>query len=146
MPLEELEKRIRVLEDIEEIKTMHREYVFWLINHQWEDMVECFTDDATAVIATNPPCKGKKEIAKLFTGIFAKVIPWDEGHVIAQPVISVEGDRAKGHWILFVFYPEPEGGWLQTRYDCEYARVDGKWKFSSLIFKAPWPVPPKSKS
>jgi ketosteroid isomerase-like protein len=145
MTLEELEKRVRVLEDIEAIKSMHREYAFWLINHQWSDMVECFTDNATAVIATNPPCKGKKEIAKLFTGIFAKVIPWDEGHVVAQPVISVEGDKAKGHWILFVFYPEHEGGkWLQARYDCEYAKVDGKWKFSSLIFQAPWPVLPES--
>ena len=144
MSLEELEKRLSILEDIEEIKSMHREYVFWLVNHQWEDMVDCFTEDATAVIATNPPCQGKKEIAKLFTEVFAKVIPWNEGHVIAQPVISIEGDKAKGHWILFVFYPEPGGGWLQARYDCEYAKVDRKWKFSSLIFQAPWPVLPKS--
>ena len=143
MTLEELEKRLKVLEDMEEIKSMHSEYVFWLINHQWEDMVDCFTDNATAVIATNPPCKGKKEIAKLFTEVFAKVIPWDEGHFVAQPVISVKGDKAKGHWILFVFHPEPKLEWLQARYDCEYAKVDGKWKFSSLIFKAPWPVPPE---
>lgn len=146
MTSKELEKRVRALEDIEEIKSMHREYVFWLINHQWADMVDCFTDDATCVIATNPPCKGKKEIARLFTETFAKVIPWDEGHFVAQPVISVEGDKARGHWILFVLYNEPPGTWRQARYDCEYKKVDGVWKFSSLRFQAPWPVPPESQS
>jgi len=140
---EELEKRVRVLEDIEAIKDMHRDYVYALISQRWDDMVECFAEDATAAIAENPPRKGKAEISKLLKDVIAKQVSWDWGHFVTQPVIAVDGDRAKGHWILYLFFPPPEVRWLQARYDCEYVKLDGKWKFSDLKFKAPWPEPPK---
>jgi ketosteroid isomerase-like protein len=143
MTLEELEKRIGTLEDIEAIKEMHRKYVYGLICQQWDDMVECFTEDATAAIAEHEPRRGKTEIAKLLKDVIAKQVSWDWGHFVTQPVISVEGDKARGHWILYLFFPEPEVKWLQARYDCEYVKMDGKWKFSDLKFKAPWPEPPK---
>jgi ketosteroid isomerase-like protein len=138
MELGELEKRLKTLEDKDAIKELHREYVFLLIMQRWNEMVECFTDDATAKIASQPPCKGKKEIRTLLTEVIAKHVPKDEGHLVTQPVISVDGDKAEGHWLLYVFLPKPVG-WRQARYDCEYARVKGQWKISSLVFQAPWP-------
>ncbi len=138
--LEELKERLQRLEDKDAIKDLHREYVYLLITQQWDDMVECFAEGATAVIASRPPCTGKKEIRTLLTEVIAKHVPKDEGHLVTQPVISVDGDRAKGHWLLYVFLPEPALGWRQARYDCEYVKVDGKWKFSSLVFRAPWPA------
>ena len=56
---------------------------------------------------------------------------------------------ANGHWLLYLFFPNtPQGGppvsWVQARYDCEYVKVGGRWKFSVLKFAAPWPAPPKS--
>jgi hypothetical protein len=36
MTLEEIEKRLKLLEDGESIKSLHREYIFLLINHEWE--------------------------------------------------------------------------------------------------------------
>ncbi len=144
MKLEELEKRLRSLEDKEAIKDLHREYVYLLITQQWDDMIECFAEDATAVIASHPRRTGKKEIRTLLTEEIAKHVPKDEGHMVTQPVISVDGDKARGHWLLYVFLPAPALGWRQARYDCEYVRVDGAWKFSSLVFQAPWPAPPAS--
>jgi hypothetical protein len=47
MTLEELEKRVKVLEDIEAIKQLHVNYVYLLCNLQWDDMVECFAEGAT---------------------------------------------------------------------------------------------------
>ena len=44
---EELGKRVKVLEDIEAIKKMHINYVYLLCNQQWDDMLECFAEDAT---------------------------------------------------------------------------------------------------
>jgi hypothetical protein len=146
MTIEELEKRVQAMEDIEAIKRMHRDYVFCLINHQWTDMVDCFTEDATMNIAENKPCKGKEEISHLLVDVIAERVPWDEGHFVSQPVITVDGDKAKGHWILYVLFFEPSMGWRQARYDCEYRKVNGEWKFSSLVFKAPWPAPPQSKN
>ena len=140
MKLEEMEKRLQRLEDKEAIKDLHREYAYLLISQRWSDMVECFAEDATAVIASREPCRGKKEIRTLLTEVIAKHVPKDEGHFVTQPVISVDGDTAKGHWLLYVFLPEPALGWRQARYDCEYVKINGEWKFSSLVFRAPWPA------
>jgi ketosteroid isomerase-like protein len=145
--LKELEKRVRVIEDIEAIKNLHREYVFLLINHQFKEMVDCFADDAVAAIAEHTPCKGKKAIEDLLVNVIAKQLGWDVGHFVTQPVIHVKGDKAEGHWLMFLHFPEKPDGppfkWRQTRYDCGYVRVGGKWKFSSVKFTAPWPAPPQ---
>ncbi|TES83905.1 MAG: nuclear transport factor 2 family protein [Dehalococcoidia bacterium] len=139
MTLEELEKRVKVLEDIEAIKKLHINYVYLLCNLQWDDMVECFAEDATMELLDQGVCKGKKEISGVFHNVLAKMIKRNDGHFVGQPIISVEGDKAKGHWILYLFFAEPEVRWLQGRQDCEYVRVKGEWKFSSVKFTAPWP-------
>ena len=139
MTLEELEKRVKVLEDIEAIKKLHINYVYLLCNLQWEDMLECFADDATMELLDQGVSKGKKEISGVFHNVLAKMIKRNDGHFVGQPIISVDGDRAKGHWILYLFFAEPEVKWLQGRQDCEYIRVNGEWKFGSVKFTAPWP-------
>ena len=140
MESKDFEERLRVLEDKEAIRDLHREYVYLLIMQRWNEMVEFFTEDATAVIASRPPCRGKEEIRTLLTEVIAKHVPKDEGHLVTQPVVSVSGNKAKGHWLLYVFLKNPSVGWRQARYDCEYEKVDGQWKFSSLVFQAPWPA------
>jgi hypothetical protein len=137
--LEELEKRVKVLEDIEAIKQLHINYVYLLCNLQWEDMLDCFAEDATMELLDQGVSKGKKEISGVFHNVLAKMIKRNDGHFVGQPIISVDGDRAKGHWILYLFFAEPEVKWLQGRQDCEYIRVNGEWKFSSVKFTAPWP-------
>ncbi|GAI02529.1 unnamed protein product, partial [marine sediment metagenome] len=127
------------LEDIEAIKQLHINYVYLLCNLQWEDMLECFAEDATLELLDQGVCKGKKEISGIFYNVLAKMIKRTDGHFVGQPIISVKGDRAKGHWILYLFFAEPEVKWLQGRQDCEYVRVGGEWKFSSVKFTAPWP-------
>ena len=139
MTLEELEKRVKVLEDIEAIKQLHINYVYLLCNLQWDDMVQCFAEDATMELLDQGVVWGKKEISGVFHNVLAERIKRNDGHLVGQPIISVEGDRAKGHWILYLFFAEPEVRWLQGRQDCEYVRVNGEWKFSSVKFIAPWP-------
>lgn len=139
MTLEELEKRVKVLEDIEAIKKLHINYVYLLCNLQWDDMLECFAEDATLELLDQGVCQGKKEISGVFHNVLAKMIKRNDGHFVGQPIISVKGDRAKGHWILYLFFAEPEVRWLQGRQDCEYVRVNGEWKFSKVRFTAPWP-------
>ena len=47
MTLAELEKRLRVLEDAEEIKTLHREYLFNIQNLEMDKALDCFAEDNT---------------------------------------------------------------------------------------------------
>ena len=146
MTLEELQKKVTALEDMEEIKALHREYVFWLNSQQWDEMIDCFAEDASADIGVHGLRRGREEITKLFKVTMANQLSgWNGGHFVTQPVISVNGDKATGHWFLHIFIfltQTPEGPsykWVQGRYDCEYVKVNGKWKFSLLKFRQPWP-------
>lgn len=145
MTLEEMEKRLKVLEDIESIKNLHRDYVYALASQQWDDMLDCFAEDAVADIWQWGLRRGRKEIEELFKKNFdGKILP-THGHLVAQPVITVDGDTAGGYWILYIFFAEPEMRWVQGRHDCKYVKVDGRWKFSYLKFTRPWPPQPEQK-
>lgn len=63
MTLEELEKRVKVLEDIEAIKQLHINYVYLLCNLQWEDMLECFAEDATLELLDQGSVRARKRLA-----------------------------------------------------------------------------------
>ena len=141
MTLEELEKRITTLEDIEEIKKLHKECVFYLANRKWDDLLDCFTEDVTADIDTYGRRKGKKESGELVNNIFDK-LPKAMARPVGQPAISVEGDRAKGHCVLYTLPYGPSATWIQGRCDHEYVKTDGKWKFSSMKFRR-WPTQPE---
>ena len=45
MTLAELEKRVRVLEDIEEIKQLHYDYIYALNARKWEELIDMFAED-----------------------------------------------------------------------------------------------------
>jgi hypothetical protein len=137
----ELEKRVEVLEDIEAIKKMHVSYIYLLCDLQWDRMLGCFAEDATLELLGQGVVKGKQEISAVFHNVLAERVTRKDGHFVGQPVITVEGDKAQGRWIMYLFFAEPEVRWLQGRQDCEYVRVNGEWKFKTMKFTAPWPGP-----
>ncbi len=134
-----------------QIMNLHNDYVFYLNKRQWREMADCFTEDATAQI--HEKRQGREEIYRLFTDVIAKLNAGKarDVHFAVQPVIEVDGDKAKGHWLMYIFISDLDGTarrWIPGRYDSEYTRVDGQWKFSSLIYTSPWPhqiVIPRSK-
>jgi len=153
MNLGEMSKEVQALEAIEAIKNLHNEYIFFLRNQQFEDMIPLFADDAVLEIRNFGPRTGIGEISKLFR----EYIPWEKniprGNSLVQPVITVNGNTAKGHWLLYHFrcdYTKNEGdgflsSWEQGYYDCEYVRVGDKWKFKHVKFTSPWPQEPEQK-
>ncbi len=140
MTLEEMEKKIREIEDIEEIKKLHRQYVYWVNSRQWDDILNCFAEDAWVHIERRPLFRGKKEIEKLFKIDIAKNNEKTNGcHFVMQPLIKVDGDKATGSWFMCIVFAieQPSGptlAWRQGRHDCEYVKVDGKWKYQSIKF------------
>jgi ketosteroid isomerase-like protein len=139
MTLEEIEKRLKTLEDLEAIRKMHHDYIYALASQQWDDMLACFTEDAVADIYNWGIKHGKKEIEQLFKGQFnGKILP-THGHLAGQPVIKVDGNKAEGHWILYMFLPEPQMRFVQGRHDVQYVKENGQWKFKYLKFTRPWP-------
>jgi ketosteroid isomerase-like protein len=150
MDLSEISQRLQVLEDLEAIKNLHRDYVFCLNNREWEKTTECFTENAIAHIFRHPRCNGKNEIHRLFVDVMSRVNSGKgrDGHFATMPVIEVNGNKAKGHWLLYIFITDPVTGhalrWTQGRYECEYEKNAGKWKFSKLVWVNPWPRQPES--
>lgn len=145
MTLEELQKRARVLQDIEEIKKMHREYVLGVNNRRFEKIIDYFAENATVEIRKYGVRKGKEEIAKLFKEEIARRKRVKGRHMLIQPVITIGGNTAKGHWIMDLFSYESTasgesmGTYETGRYDCEYVKEGEKWKFSYLKLTSPWP-------
>ena len=140
--LEELEKRVRELEDKESIRELHREYLFYISNLEFDKALDCFSETIAVDIANYGLQKGKTEVANFFKEvIYQNVRRSKDGHFTGQAVISVEGDKAKGHWMFYRLVPAPSTvRWVQGRYDCEYVREEGRWKFGVLKLTRPWPV------
>jgi len=138
---EELKKRIGVLQDIREIEELHRKYVYCLCSRQWDELLDCFADDAVTDIGSNGLRLGKKEIEEMVYGKFDK-LERTPGHMAAQPVITVDGDMATGYWILYLFSKNLPGEWVQGRHECLYRKINGKWRFGYVKYVRPWPPEP----
>ena len=150
MSLEDLEKRVRVLEDIEEIKRLKARYCANNDRNTDPDrtydadsIVKMFTEDAVFDLGMKGRFEGREKLRNLFTT--APQTASFSLHMVMNPVIEVDGDTAKGTWYLFNPLTLVEGNraaWGSARYDEEYVRVDGEWKFKSIkltsIFRTPF--------
>lgn len=134
-----VEKRIRVLEDIEEIKQLQAFYLNALMRTDWDAVVDCFAENAAVDVAFHKPVKGKSAIAKWFKEELSKTHVGMEGDFVVHPIISVEGDKAKGSWLLYMMYYYPRTGqslfWVQGFYENEYIRENGRWKINLMKWR-----------
>jgi len=145
MTLEEYKMRLRRLEDIQEIKDLHHDYVFWINNCEWDKVIDCFTEDCSVNIGKHGLRKGKDALQKLFKVDIHNNNQGKgrDGHFVTQPVIAVDEDKASGYWLMYIMISDPQTGnalrWSHGRHDVEYARVNGRWKIRSIVFTSPWP-------
>jgi len=137
----DLEARIRMIEDIEAIKELMWDYTYRLDYGDVDGVVDKFLDDAKFQVRMRAGEQkgllvgrydGKDNIRALYTIAHQErdVYP-ASAHVIANPVVKVEGDRAKGSFYLVA---TGATGGSQGRYDNEFVRVGGKWMISSFTF------------
>ena len=148
--LQEAEGRIRVNEDIEQIKKLHNRYVNALTFIEWANVIDCFAEDSSVDVQFGGLIKGKAKIAKFFREMLPKIHIGKEGIFVIHPQITVDGDRAKGNWLMYIMYADHRTWqsryWIQGIYDAEYVKVNGIWKFSYLQWRPrlepPGPPPP----
>ncbi|OFV84343.1 MAG: hypothetical protein A2W26_08465 [Acidobacteria bacterium RBG_16_64_8] len=132
----ELEQRVTVTEDINEIKQLQRRYVNALMATAWDDCSDCFAEDALIDVYLHEPVRGRAAIEKWFKDELAKTHAGKEGDIVTHPVITVDGDQAKGSWLLYMMYFYPRTGqslfWVQGYYDMQYVRENGRWKIGVM--------------
>jgi hypothetical protein len=135
MNLEELMQKVQKLEDLEEIKKLHREYISCIDKMENYKVPDMFTEDGIAEIQDSGVIKGKKAIEELYVNGFLSFRKGrTDGHLCGEPIITVDGNQAKGHWTVYIFFSVPSVQWTQGVNDCEYVKENGKWKFKKLKF------------
>jgi ketosteroid isomerase-like protein len=148
MTQSELETRINALEDIKSIKSLTKEFVFLLRESKLEETINYFSDNAVVEMRLSGAVRGKAEIARLLKKEASALNNPTNVYMLIQPVLTANGDTARAHWIMDYFTQDPENlsqpspTYIPGRYDCEYIKDNGKWKFSSLKWTSPWPVRP----
>jgi hypothetical protein len=143
--LEEIKQRLEYLEDLEAIKQLQTAYVNCLTFAKWDELLDCFDDDITLDTGQGSGqgniTVGKDRLGKLFKEKMSQIHVGKEGNFLVQPVISVNGDRATGNWLIYMMNVHEIKtnqwlNWVQGIYDCEYVRINGKWKIRYIKWRA----------
>ncbi|MFC1532010.1 nuclear transport factor 2 family protein [Thermodesulfobacteriota bacterium] len=151
MDLKELEKKVKELEakvsladDIEQIKRLQKIYGYYLDNGLHQEIVDLFSDDTESVeVANRGVFLGKEGAKRFFLHAQGKPSPsYSMGrHIQMQSVVTVDqgGKTAKGRWqCLFMSVSNnavpgvPRAVWGYGVYENEYIKEDGKWMFRKL--------------
>ena len=132
--LSDLEKRIRVMEDIEAIKKLKAKYFRCVDKKLWEEMETVLTEDAVADYGMGIELlQGRKAIMEFLKKNLApdSMISVHQGH---NPEIEITSDTtARGVWVLndrlIIQTIATLNGWRY--YEDEYVKVNGEWKKKS---------------
>ncbi|MBR5485944.1 MAG: nuclear transport factor 2 family protein [Oscillospiraceae bacterium] len=144
--MSDLEKRIKRLEDIEEIKSLMGKYYRCLDLKDWDNLKTCFSPNVVTSYSDGKLCfKGPDETV----GFFAKVMGFDDQisqHQGHTPEITIDDENnAHGHWYLqdYLVIRKHNLGLRGTAiYTIKYEKVDGAWKILDIgynrIFEERW--------
>lgn len=134
MNLQELEKRVQTLEDIEAIRKLKARYCGYCdAGYDAEGLISLFTDDAVWDGGSFGRFEGRKAIYDFFAGV-SKLLPFAL-HYVMNPQIDVEGERASGRWYLLepcTFAQGSQAVWGAAYYEDRYLKVGGAWKFQEV--------------
>jgi ketosteroid isomerase-like protein len=140
LTLESLDRRLRLLEDIEAIRDLRMRYHFCINEQQWGGIVDLYTDDAHVAIAPVVDVRGKEAIDR-----FYRALP-DHVDIVKQFIhnhmVEVRGDVAEGVSYLDARYGgDGQSLLVAGRFKELYRRTDAGWKISEtlveLFFSAP---------
>ena len=146
LKVKELEAKLQLTEDIEQIKRLQRIYGYYLDNKYHQEIVDLFSDDTESVEVANRGVYLGKEGAKRFF-IHAQGKPEPPysmaRHIQMQGVVTIDsgGKTAKGRWqCLFMSVSNnavpgaPRAVWGYGVYENEYIKENGKWLFKKMHF------------
>ena len=136
MNSEDINKNIRKLLDIEEIKTLKAKFCYFVDSGNFTDLLKLFSDNAKVDMGAFGIFEGREAYSKFFTKIFPQALSFSL-HMLHNPIIEVTGDKAKGKWYFMVPGTDKlknKAVWVAGFYNDDFVREDGEWKIS--LFKA----------
>lgn len=138
--IENLEKRVKFLEeecgrlsDTEAIRQLRYKYWRHIHQGQWDDLVNCYADDAAVDFGYGLKLKGKTALADFYKGSMASTYTLvdPQGH---NPEIEIlSPTTARGFWQLdntMVETQTSKAVRVGASYNEEYVKRNGEWKIS----------------
>ena len=144
---QDIEARLRALEDVEAIKRLKYRYWRCLDLKRFDELAECFAADATASYAGGQYRFGSRDEIMRFLrqvlGPESGSVGFHHGH---QPEIELTGaTTAHGAWALHnYFFNQAQNRCVRIAafYEDDYVKVNGAWKLKhtgyTLVFHEEW--------
>ena len=128
----ELEKMVRRLADIEDIKQLKARYASACDDDYNPDkLAALFAEDAIWDGSILGYAEGREGIREFF-GAASNLVPFAV-HQVSNPLIEINGDTATGQWFLWQPMVLCEQAlWLSAIYEDSYVRIDGQWLYQHL--------------
>jgi uncharacterized protein (TIGR02246 family) len=126
----DVESRLRRLEDLEEIRQLFVDYGRHLDAGDVEAYADLFADDGEILLGPIGRAKGRAEIVALMTKVKERAAT-ASFHLVTNPVVRLDGDRATGEVLWTVIKPGVEGKLevaMFGRHVDELVRERGRWR------------------
>ena len=150
--IEELEAKVKLFQDLEDIKRLQRCYGFYLEHWMYEELIDCFADRPdTELNIMVGIYKGKEGVRRYFSGEKTRSLDPEVLHQVMQLSgvvdVNADGKTAEGRWYGFGAMALPTSkGILQNItggiYTSQYIKEDGKWKIWKLMWNPAYSYPP----
>lgn len=130
-----IEEKVRVLEEIENIKKLKYSYCYLCDGYKTDELLNLFCKDAELDFHEFGKYAGISEISSFFKETIPKAMTFFV-HMVSNPFIEViDNEHAKGTWYANVPATlNGEARWMCGRYEEEYIKEEGVWKFKVMNF------------
>ena len=126
-----LETKIQDLDDREAIRSLRFRYHECINEWRMDDIPDLFTDDGDLDFDYLGKANGTAELTKFFNGI-DKILSFVK-QFIHNHAIDVQGDHGTGYSYLEAkSISKGEAYFVAARYDDEYVKQNGQWKFKKM--------------
>lgn len=140
--LEDRVARLEAIEDIKQLKARYTAYGDKLL--PLDDVHTIFTPDAV----WDGGAAGRHEGRDAIAAYFRRQVPnmLFSAHLLANPIIAIDGDRARAQWWSITPATRLRDGkqqayWMLGAYDDRMVRQDGRWLFQVVNFKISFVAP-----
>jgi uncharacterized protein (TIGR02246 family) len=122
--------RLRRLEDLEDIRQLFVDYGRHLDAGDVEAYADLFADEGEILLGPIGRAKGRAAIVELMTKVRARA-QTASFHLVTNPVVRLDGDRATGEVLWTVIKPDAAGKLevaMFGRHVDELVRERGRWR------------------
>jgi hypothetical protein len=124
---DDIETRLKALEDRAEIADLRARYCHVLDHRDWDALTEMFTEDGEFNGLAH--ARGRDEILEFFSG-FVDGMAEGFWHFCTNATIELDGDRATGRTSMQYLSVKQGVSYVSAgHYDDRLERVEGAWKF-----------------